>query len=109
MEVEDYVWKPGDRVRLLNHGRHLSIWCPGCKDLHVIPIDGTRNWTWNGDRVNPTVTPSLKSDYTVAPGKTVLCHLFITDGNLQFLGDSQHEFSGRTVPLESPQRFFVHD
>jgi hypothetical protein len=107
--MDELVWKEGDRVRLLDHGRRLSIWCQGCKDLHVVPIDGTRDWRWNGDRVNPTVTPSLMSHHTGTDGKVSICHLFITNGNLVFLSDSEHEFSGQTVPLDSPQRFFAHD
>lgn len=105
--MDEHIWKEGDRVRLLNYGRHLSIWCQGCKDLHVIPVDGTRGWTWNGDRVNPTVTPSLLSDHVSDSGQTVRCHLFITNGNLVFLDDSEHEFKGQTVPLESPRQFFA--
>lgn len=30
----------------------------------------------------------------------VICHSFITDGQIQFLADSTHRLAGQTVPLE---------
>jgi hypothetical protein len=29
------------------------------------------------------------------------CHLFMTDGQLQFLADSEHALAGKTVPMEA--------
>ena len=50
-------------------------------------------WTWNGDKVKPTFSPSI-----VVQG-TKRCHSFVTDGLIQFLSDCSHELAGKTVPL----------
>lgn len=79
----------------------LVIYCPGCDEHHPIRVkgdraDGAGPWKWNGDLVNPTVSPSLlcnKSD------PATRCHSFIKNGNWQFLGDCFHELAGQTVPI----------
>lgn len=41
---------------------HLMFTCPcGCGKMGGLTIDrpGTHGWVWNGDRVNPTFTPSI--------------------------------------------------
>lgn len=98
------------KIRLLDNGRRLSFWCPGCKDLHVIVIDGSRDWTWNQDTNYPTVTPSVLSKYpNNTTGEVRICHLFIRSGELDFLSDSTHEYTGMRVPMESTDNFFSHD
>lgn len=72
------------------------FWCPGCKCGHCIPNDG--RWVFNGNPEKPTFTPSLLLNATVAPERR--CHLYVTEGHLQFLPDCAHEFKGRTVPME---------
>lgn len=32
--------------------------------------------------------------------KDTVCHSFVTDGKIQFLGDCTHELANKTVPLE---------
>lgn len=88
------------------------IFCPGCKEVHV--LDAQR-WTFSGDLEKPTFSPSLlcrKGHY--ATGQSVadchicqnepslacsVCHTFITDGNIQFLGDCTHALAGQTVEI----------
>lgn len=82
--------------------------CPGCDDNHQIRV-GT--WTWNGDLDLPTFSPSvLVKGYgyphgidpapgeVQKPGPTV-CHSFVADGRIQFLGDCTHWLAGQTVDL----------
>jgi len=33
------------------------------------------------------------------PGADVVCHSFVTDGRIQFLGDCTHTLAGQTVDL----------
>lgn len=76
------------------HGTAEMFFCPGCKYGHWFAT-GPGGWTWKGNREKPTAQPSILQ---TVPGKR--CHLYVTDGNLQFLGDSQHELAGKTVPME---------
>lgn len=73
--------------------------CPGCDDVHQIRV-GT--WTWNGDLERPTFTPSVLVRYEVSPPNqhlSTVCHSFVTDGRIQFLGDCTHALAGQTVDL----------
>lgn len=93
--------------------------CPGCRCAHQIKV-GT--WTWNGSVDAPTFTPSLLvNSYEMSElglqqyndhvngvrhfeggrfdGTDTVCHSFITDGKIQFLGDCTHEMAGQTIDL----------
>lgn len=78
--------------------------CPGCLLLedthdisaqHVIPITGPRAWEYNDQREAPTFKPSIK----VTHGNGRVCHSWVTDGRIQFLGDCSHPLAGQTVDL----------
>lgn len=79
-------------------------------------------WTYNGNPDKPTFSPSVlvrtghyvsdrKStddcwcDYNAehpddpAPFTCVICHSFVRDGRIQFLGDCTHALAGQTVDL----------
>lgn len=107
-------------------GGGLVFMCPGCGDTHQIHHGaGTGpRWTWNGDAVRPTFSPSVlvRSGHYV-PGrendgcwctynaeqeakgekvsdfKCAVCHSFVKDGRIQFLGDCTHALAGQTAPL----------
>lgn len=92
------------------HDNWIAFWCPGCKRAHSIPVKpDSQGWEWNGDVTKPTISPSLLvhgHDY-MEPGEGELarkhqptCHSFVRDGSIQFLADSEHELSGKTVPME---------
>lgn len=95
-------------IRRTDDGRY-SFWCPGCKEAHIF----NDKWTLtNLVKDRPTVSPSLLTRWTYLPpepwtfennkvkgAKDMVCHLFIRDGNLQFLSDSTHELAGKTVPM----------
>lgn len=102
------------------HG--LTFYCPGCECGHTINT-GPNGWAWNNDVHSPTFSPSVLvtgQDFTPAgqaeydawyaagcpplEGKQfesapTVCHSFVTDGMIQFLGDSTHALSGQTVEL----------
>lgn len=84
--------------------------CPGCECCHQIWVKGYNiGWTFNGDVDKPTCSPSLlvrmgpKPDPIThlapkgAPGR--VCHSFIKDGCIQFLGDCTHSLAGKTVEI----------
>ncbi len=87
-------------LRNAEDGR-LLFWCPGCDGAHMIrvQIGPGPGWSWNGDVDRPTFQPSI----LVNPGRSNpeahLCHSFVADGRIQFLGDCTHELAGQTVDL----------
>lgn len=97
------------RVRPIDGGKSLWFSCPGCGENHGITVAGEGVahpcWTWNGDFENPTLSPSVlargfkftsPTDDTQIP---YVCHSFVRDGMIQFLGDCTHALVGQTVPL----------
>lgn len=100
----------------------LSFFCPGCKDSHTIRVGAPErpNWSWNGNAEAPTFSPSIlvtsghfvrghegdcwctyNRDHPEEPSRFScgICHSFVTDGKIQFLGDCTHALAGQTVPL----------
>lgn len=99
-------------------GRRVHFRCPGCDDVHSVVVDTPDGWGWNGDLERPTFTPSVLVQMTkwkgtfeeygkwtrpthpnVEPGGECICHSFVTDGRIQFLGDCTHELAAQTVDL----------
>lgn len=84
-------------------GRRVHFRCPGCEDVHGVVVDaGPVVWGWNGDLELPTFTPSVLVRLDVSPPNQHLsrvCHSFVTDGRIQFLGDCTHTLAGQTVDL----------
>jgi len=54
-------------------------------------------WTLSGTEAKPTVMPSILVDQSKPDRR---CHLFIRNGNIEFLSDCHHELAGKTVPME---------
>jgi len=79
---------PEGKPELYGH----AIFCPGCNEVHVLDT----RWTFNGNYDAPTFQPSL---LVAANEPARRCHSFITDGKIQFLGDSYHALKGQTVEL----------
>ena len=92
------------------------IFCPGCKEHHLLDF----RWTFNANFEKPTFTPSLKcmsshpkgySNENPAPlgwegeYEESVCHTFITDGNIKFLDDCTHNLKGQTVELPDVERW----
>jgi len=73
--------------------------CPGCKYLHPFHVNSHPNgskWNFNGDVNKPTFTPSLLVNDHHPESR---CHLFLTEGKIQFLSDCHHELAGQTVEM----------
>ena len=98
-------------------GQLLMFWCEGCQTHHGPRVSGPNGpvWGWNGDRERPTLTPSIRVQGTVAltdeqcarvlageplEPEPLLCHTFVTDGQIQYLGDCTHALAGQTVDLQ---------
>jgi len=75
--------------------------CPGCKYMHPYHTNPSAHpngstWNFNGDVNKPTFTPSLLVNDHYPASR---CHLFLTDGKIQFLSDCHHELAGQTVDM----------
>lgn len=104
-------------------GGVLMFRCPGCNEVHQVQTgDGPGpRWGFNGDYDRPTFSPSVlvKTGHYCsgqdgkecwcsyeertgepAPFRCSVCHSFVRDGQIQFLGDCTHVLAGQTVPLE---------
>jgi len=110
----------GKKLRLAEND-HYMFWCPGCKTAHGMSVGDKRtdtHWGFNRNPDAPTFTPSvLVTGQTHVPPVTpenleewkahpwpqqavkTVCHSFVTDGQIQFLGDCTHALAGQTVPL----------
>jgi len=81
------------------------FWCPGCDAIHKICAGGVNTpvWTFNGDLVKPTFSPSHLTggkDF-----KENRCHSFIENGNIRYLDDCHHELKGQTIPLPTKDKW----
>ena len=76
--------------------------CPGCEVPHGIAVgegSGPR-WGYNGNPDKPTFTPSILVRYPWGVQQVEqVCHSFVTDGRIQFLGDCTHSLAGQTVDI----------
>ncbi len=81
----------------------VMFYCHGCKMSHMPIVKAghyhTKVCQWNGSLDKPTFKPSIKVQY---PWKGIeqLCHSYVTDGKIQYLGDCTHELKGQTIELE---------
>jgi len=108
-------------VKAQIRGNAVFFICPGCAEvessvgvsimngLKRIPFQGDEpgpKWTFNGSEDRPTLAPSLLTRFTY-DGREVVCHSFVRDGNIEFLGDCTHSLRGQTLPLaDFPQEIF---
>jgi hypothetical protein len=78
----------------MDNDEHKHVFfCPGCGFGHWF-VDSPGQWTWNGDRDKPTISPSV-----LAWSDTFRCHSFVRDGRIQFLSDCTHSMKRQTVDL----------
>ena len=102
MKAKPVVLKDG-RYVLCNaeEATHVTLNIPGPTGILTLPVihkgkrEGTGCWTWNGSVDAPTLRPSVSTE----SGQGWLCHSWINDGFAQFLLDSTHEYSGKTIAL----------
>lgn len=105
----------GSKLRTLKGGM-VMFFCPGCKTGHQVRVDPLFGpvWWFNGDGDAPTFTPSILCSGTepiteeehsrIMAGEKVtprpkICHSFVTDGRIKFLGDCTHALAGQTVDI----------
>lgn len=79
-----------------SHPEIWSFFCPGCACDHHVRIEPGR-WSLTGTPECPTIRPSVMCGPRV-------CHLFVTNGTLEYLADSQHGLSGKTIPMEDSEK-----
>lgn len=93
-------------ARLRSTDCGYAHWCPGCGEMHVIYVakasaSGAR-WAFDGDLIRPTFTPSVRIEWAGGWGEQRVprvCHYFLREGRMQFLGDTTHSLRNRTVVL----------
>lgn len=93
-----------------------AFFCIGCGEKHVYYTQEAKqniSWQYNGNPDAPTFTPSLLNRWGKhanpeweepegeAPehGWSGTCHLFITNGQIIYCGDSTHALAGQTVDM----------
>jgi len=84
-----------------------EFYCPGCKCHHAYRTEQMEGqvgpiWQFNDDTDKPTFTPSLlyRSDFKHDPRQAKnICHIYMTNGVISFLGDCTHEFAGKTYEM----------
>jgi len=95
-----------EKIRRIK-GIGWSHWCPGCEEYHLFSTDKPNSrgakWSFDGNEQKPSFAPSMKISVewskTDAAMKDETCHYFLTEGKLNYLPDTTHEFSGRTIDL----------
>lgn len=75
------------------------FWCSGCQRPHYFNLvsDGQYQqavWQFDGNLESPTVIPSI-----LVRAET-RCHLFLRQGQIQFLSDCEHRLASKTIPLQ---------
>jgi len=81
---------------------YVAWHCPGCDGQHGVPVNGHHSgngWYWNESLDLPTLLPSILVNVGGSNPTEPICHTFITDGNIRFLGDCTHKLAGQTVPI----------
>lgn len=104
------------KIKDYGEGR-FAFNCPGCGNEHVYFVNSphwtkdSQGWQFNGDMEKPTFTPSLlntwgtfadpnwKPDADAGPNHSGRCHLFVTNGMIDYYSDSTHHLAGQTIPL----------
>lgn len=98
-------WRPGIA--------DVYFHCPGCKCGHGVwtekwikdhdtngnPIYGPI-WSFNGNMDKPTFSPSILVTIGHGEKPSDVCHSFVRDGMIEFLGDCTHELAGKAVEME---------
>lgn len=88
-------------------------WCPGCQHAHIfhtVRIDSGPCWDFDGNLERPTFRPSMREFWPAHNGKPerTLCHYFLRNGEIDFLGDStEHELRGKVPLPDFPEDYRV--
>lgn len=82
-------------------GGWVAFHCPGCETHHALPVEGPRAWSFNGDYNAPSLQPSILVNAGRRNPTMPLCHLYVTDGKIQFLSDCTHSLAGQIVEMRT--------
>lgn len=74
----------------------VAFWCEACDGLHAV-LTGLGGWSFNGNLVLPTLTPSITIP-SLDPTKPK-CEFVIEKGNIRYLRTSGHIFEGDVLKL----------
>lgn len=83
-------------------------------------------WTWNGNAERPTFSPSIlvrgtqpladeahvawmRGEEPLPAPVPFVCHSFVVDGRIQFLGDCTHELACQTVDIPDFDTVLMED
>lgn len=98
-----YELDTNQRVIILESEGEKSamMYMPGMPCPILIHVSGSHPvWSWNGDVFAPTFSPSI---FTRMPwgeeGKEIRNHVFVKNGEIQYLSDCSHEYAGKTIDL----------
>jgi hypothetical protein len=79
---------------------YYAFYCPGCKENKAVPVKPRENgWEWNGSLDSPSFHPSLLWNVAGSNPMVPICHSFVKDGKIQYLGDCTHGLAGQTVDI----------
>lgn len=94
LNVADKIHDMGEQ-KTAQHGVHrmFAFHCPGCEYGHSFQVP---RWSWNGFLDKPTFRPSLLVNKDDPNSR---CHSYVTEGRIEFLGDSFHKLAGKTVDI----------
>lgn len=97
-------------MKIKPFSRGWVFWCPGCDEHHYVVTH-----TFDKNMEQPTFSPSVlvTGKQTIRTGdgewdwvrgidgKAIdkICHSFINNGKIQFLGDCTHSLANQTVDL----------
>lgn len=79
--------------------------CPGCGSSHAPYVRPHKapngaSWDFNGNMDKPTFAPSILSKMSRPDGsKTMICHLFVIGGMIEYLPDCTHALAGQTIEI----------
>lgn len=82
----------------MKEGQYLKFECPGCGHKHLVDLDRQNQ---NQNEESPTLSPSVLQ-YCTNPqtgNRDTICHFFLVEGKIQYLGDCMHSMKGQTVEL----------
>lgn len=65
--------------------------------VHEVIVAGRGAWHWNASDDALTLAPSVLVRWKTPEPK--VCHSFVRDGRIEFLGDCTHVLANRTVLL----------
>lgn len=90
-------------IKMVGEQKYVSFYCLGCRHPHSLKLrpGPSPSWEFNNNADLPTLDPSV---HVNPPGKHYIkshpiCHSYVRNGQIEYLADSTHAFSGQTIDL----------